>query len=252
MAGPEDGQPMLFAHGFGCNQEMWRLVAPHFEDRFRVVLFDYVGSGNAKRRFRKHKYQTLDGYADDLVEICTELDLREIVFVGHSVSAMIGLLAAQEIADRFAKTILISPSPCYLNIDDYEGGFTKAEIDQLLESLESNPFGWSSQLAAMIMNNPDRPELAQELDDSFCKMDPEVASVFASATFLADHRSILKGHPIETLIVQNKKDRIASEAVGRFTSQQIVGSKIVYLDNIGHCPHLSASRQTIEAMEAFL
>ncbi|WP_198664832.1 alpha/beta fold hydrolase [Lewinella sp. IMCC34191] len=252
ITGPENGQPMLFAHGFGCDQEMWRHVAPHFEDRYRVILFDYVGSGRSKRRFRRSKYQNLSGYVDDLVEICTTLDLRDIIFVGHSVSAMIGLLAVQQIADRFTKTILISPSPCYLNVGEYLGGFERKEIDQLLDSLESNYQGWSDQMASLLMYDAAHPELTQELSQSFCRMDPTVAYTFATATFLADHRSILPGHAIPTLILQNKQDRIAAEVVGEYTSEQIPGSQLVYLDNIGHCPHLSSPQLTIDAIENFL
>src|SRR5687768_988819 len=190
VSGVPGGQPMLFAHGYGCDQNMWRYVVPAFEDRFQVVLFDYVGAGESDLgAYSSNRYSSLQSYADDVLEICRELDLQDVIFVGHSVSSMIGVLAANTEPDRFAKLVMVGPSPRYINDGEYTGGFGEADIAELLESLESNYLGWSSAMAPVIMGNPDRPELGKELEASFCRTDPAIARDFARITFMSDNRA---------------------------------------------------------------
>src|SRR5215210_6798559 len=191
--GRRDGRPMLFAHGFGCDQNMWRYVWPAFAQDHRIVLFDHVGAGNSDwSAFDRERYGSLRGYADDVLEICRQLDLSDVVFVGHSVSAMIGALAATEEPERFARLVLVGPSPRYVDDDGYTGGFTREDIEGLLDSMESNYLGWSSAMAPVIMGNPDRPALGEELENSFCRTDPEIAGHFARTTFLSDNREDLQ------------------------------------------------------------
>jgi sigma-B regulation protein RsbQ len=245
--------PMIFAHGFGCDQNMWRLVAPAFEDAYRVVLFDHVGSGRSDpAAFQRAKYSSLSGYATDLLEICAALELEGAVFVGHSVSAMIGVLAALREPKRFSSLVMVGPSPCYLNDGDYRGGFDRKDIDALLESLESNFLGWSSQMAPVIMGNAARPQLGEELTNSFCRTDPEKARVFARATFLSDNRADLPRLKTRSLILQCSQDAIAPESVGRYLKAALPDSELVMMKATGHCPNLSAPEETIAAMRGFL
>jgi sigma-B regulation protein RsbQ len=252
-SGRVGGTPMVFAHGFGCDQNMWRLVAPAFEDEYRVVLFDHVGAGGSDHSaYSRSKYGSLDGYADDVLEICRELELRDIVFVGHSVSAMIGVLAAQREPDRFAKLVLVGPSPRYIDDDGYVGGFTREDIEGLLESLDSNYLGWSSAMAPVIMGNADRPHLGAELTASFCRADPEIAKRFARVTFLSDNRADLERLKVPTLVLQCSDDVIAPTSVGEYVHDRVAGSELVHLRATGHCPNLSAPEETIEAIRSFL
>ena len=251
MGNPE-GQVLLFAHGFGCDQRMWRYVTPAFTDRYRIVLFDYVGAGAATRTFDPQRYAELTGYADDVVEIVQALDLRNVVFIGHSVSAMIGVLAAKRAPDRFSKTVMIGPSPRYIDDEGYVGGFAPEDIEELLDNLESNYLGWSGAITPVIMGNADRPELTEELNNSFCRMDPTIAHTFAEATFKADNRADLPGHHLPTLVLQCREDHIAGEAVGEYTAAHLPQATLVRLQATGHCPHLSAPQETIAAISAFL
>jgi sigma-B regulation protein RsbQ len=251
--GRRDAQPMMFAHGFGCDQNMWRHVWPAFEDDYRVVLFDHVGSGRSDlSAWHRSRYSSLQGYADDVVEICRELDLSEVVFVGHSVSAMIGVLAAAHEPERFARLVLIGPSPRYIDDQDYTGGFTRADIEELLDSMDSNYLGWSSAMAPVIMGNEERPELGEELTNSFCRTDPEIARHFARVTFLSDNRSDLPQVATPSLVLQCSSDAIAPEPVGRYVDEQLPDSRLVLLEATGHCPNLSAPGETIAAIEKFL
>lgn len=253
VVGPTDGQPVMFAHGFGCDQSMWRYVAPRFEDDFRVVLFDHVGSGASDlSAYDPTRYTSLTSYASDVLDICRELDLRDVVFVGHSVSAMIGVLAAIEEPERFAKLVLVVPSPCYIDDGDYVGGFSEADIAELLESMESNYLGWSAAIAPVIMGNPDHPELTQELSASFCRTDPDIARRFAQVTFLSDNRSDLPRVTTPTLVLQCTNDAIAPLAVGHFVRDAIPGSSLVLIEATGHCPHLSAPDATADAIAEFV
>ena len=253
VSGRPDGPPMLFAHGFGCDQNMWRFVAPAFEDTHRIVLFDHVGAGRSDlSAFDPDRYSDLRGYADDVLEICRALDLQDVVFVGHSVSAMIGVLAAGQEPERFSRLVLVGPSPRYIDDGEYVGGFTSADIDGLLESLDSNYLGWSGAMAPVIMGNPDRPELGDELTNSFCRTDPTIASHFARVTFTSDNRSDLPTVRVPTLILQCREDAIAPPSVGAYVHREIRGSTLVELDATGHCPNLSAPEETVTAIKSFL
>lgn len=245
-------QPMLFAHGFGCDQNMWRFVAPAFSD-YRTILFDHIGCGRSDiSGYQPEKYRRLEGYAQDVLEICRELDLENVVFVGHSVSAMIGVLAAIEEPQRFSKLVLIGPSPCYIKDADYSGGFAREELDGLLDFLESNYLGWASAMAPAIMGNPGRPELGMELTNSFCRADPQIAKQFARVTFYSDNRGDLHKVRVPSLILQCSEDVIAPLAVGEYLKQHLPGSQLWVMQATGHCPNLSAPEETILAMRAFL
>ena len=251
--GAPHGRPMMFAHGFGCDQNMWRHVWPAFEDGFRIVLFDHVGAGGSDAgAFDRDRYGSLRGYADDIVQIARELDLRDVVFVGHSVSAMIGVLAATAEPERFGALVLIGPSPRYIDDGDYRGGFSREDIEELLESMDANYLGWSSAMAPVIMGNDDRPELGEELTNSFCRSDPEIARQFARVTFLSDNRADLPSLRIPALVLQCSDDPIAPEAVGRYVAASLPQSRFVQLAATGHCPNLSAPQETIDAIRAFV
>jgi sigma-B regulation protein RsbQ len=253
VTGKPDGQPILFAHGYGCDQNMWRFVAPRFEDDFKVVRFDYVGAGHSDvAAYDPERYASLQGYVDDVLDIVRELDLRDVVFVGHSVSSMVGVLAALAEPDRFAKLVLVGPSPRYIDEGGYRGGFSEQDITELLDSLDSNYLGWSSTIAPVIVGNPDRPELGAELTESFCRTDPTIASRFARVTFLSDNRADLGRVTTPTLILQCSDDVIAPQAVGEYVHAAIPGSELVLLQATGHCPHLSAPDETAEAIAAFV
>lgn len=253
VSGVPNGQPMVFAHGFGCDQHMWRFVAPHFENRFRVVLFDYVGHGGSSCSAEElDRYGTLDAYADDLLEVCRELDLQNVVLVGHSVSAMLGVLAANRDPERFTKLVLVAPSPRYIDDAHYVGGFSESDIEGLLVSLESNYLGWSSAMAPVIMANADRPELGGELEASFCRTDPALARQFARATFLSDNRADLALVRQPTLVLQCTNDAIAPVKVGEYVRDAIPDARLVLLEATGHCPHLSAPDETVAAMADFV
>lgn len=245
--------PMIFAHGFGCDQNMWRFVAPAFEADLLTVLFDHVGAGKSDiDAYRADKYSNLDGYADDLVEIGQALGVNQGVFVGHSVSAMIGVLASIKAPGMFESLILVGPSPRYIDADGYYGGFTEPQIDQLLRSLADNHMGWSAAMAPAIMGNPDRPELGDELVNSFCRTDPEIARQFARTTFTSDNRSDLAKVVARTLILQCSDDIIAPEAVGAYVHENIEGSELKILNATGHCPNLSAPDEVVAAIREFL
>ena len=244
---------MVFAHGFGCDQNMWRFVAPAFEESFRTILFDHVGAGGSDlSAYDPSKYSDLSGYADDLVELCRELNVRSGVFVGHSVSSMIGVLASLKAPELFGKLVLVGPSPCYINDGDYSGGFTKEQIEELLESLDDNHMGWSAAMGPTIMGNPDSPELAEELTNSFCRTDPEIAKAFARVTFLSDNRADLASVRTPTLILQCSDDVIASTQVGEYVHKNMPGSEFILLAATGHCPNLSAPAEVISAIRAYV
>lgn len=244
---------MVFAHGFGCDKNMWRLVAPAFEEDYRVVVFDHVGAGGSDlSAFDPIKYATLDGYAEDVVELCRELGVEGGVFVGHSVSAMIGAIASRMAPELFDELVMVGPSPRYINAEDYVGGFTEAQIHELLDFLDNNYMGWSQAMAPAIMGNADRPELGEELTNSFCRTDPEIAKQFARTTFLSDNRADLAAVKARTLILQCSEDVIAPTEVGHFVHRHVANSELVIMEATGHCPNLSAPEETIAAMKAFL
>jgi sigma-B regulation protein RsbQ len=253
VTGPEDGPVVVLSHGFGCDQNLWRLVVPTLAERFRVVLFDHVGAGRSDpSAWSAERYSTLAGYVDDVLDILRELDQTDVTFVGHSVSAMIGVLASEREPRRFGKLVLLTPSPRYIDDDGYRGGFSRADIEELLESLDSNYLGWSAVMAPVIMGNPDRPELGEELTNSFCRTDPAIARVFARVTFLSDNRADLAKVSVPTLVLECAQDVIAPREVGAYVHGQITGSRLVTLDATGHCPQLSAPEATAAAIAAFV
>lgn len=253
VSGREGAPVIMLAHGFGCDQNMWRLVVPALVEEYRVVRFDYVGSGRSDlTAWNEERYASLEGYARDVVEICDELDLQDVAFVGHSVSAMIGVLAAAAAPSRFSSLVMIGPSPCYIDDEGYRGGFSADDIDELLDSLESNYLGWSGAMAPVIMGNPDRPELGEELTESFCATDPDIARVFARTTFLTDSREDLAKVTVPTLVLDCTQDVIAPREVGAYVHSAIPGSRLVTLDATGHCPQLSAPEATATEILAFV
>ena len=246
-------QAMVFAHGFGCDQNMWRFVAPAFEKEFMTVVFDHVGAGGSDlKSYDKARYSSLAGYADDVVEIGRELDLKDAIFVGHSVSSMIGVLAVQKAPGMFGKLVLVGPSARYIDDEGYVGGFSAKQIEELLQFLESNHMGWSSQMAPAIMGNPERPELGEELTNSFCRTDPEIAKAFARVTFTSDNRKDLAGVDIPVLVLQCSEDIISSQEVGEFVNRSLKDSRMLVLNATGHCPNLSAPQEVIGAMRTFV
>jgi sigma-B regulation protein RsbQ len=253
VSGNPDAQPMLFAHGFGCDQNMWRWVVPAFENDYRIVLFDYVGSGKSDlAAYDPERYSTLDGYAQDVLDVCEALDLKDVIFVGHSVSSMVGVLAAKREPERFAKLIMVGPSPRYINDVGYVGGFERADIEGLLDLMDRNYIGWANFLAPVIMKNDDRPELAQELQESFCSTDPKIARRFAETTFFSDNRGDLTDVPVPSLILQCAEDAIAPVEVGRYLSLTLPKSTLRMMKATGHCPQVSHPQETIEAIREYL
>lgn len=246
-------QVMLFAHGFGCDQNMWRLVTPAFQEQYKIVLFDYVGCGKSDNgAYNPERYSSLNGYAQDILDICEELQLQDVIFVGHSVSSMIGLLAAIDQPDVFSSMIFIGPSPRYVNDMGYIGGFSKEDLEGLLDVMDNNYIGWANFLAPVVMKNHDRPELTAELEESFCSTDPVITRKFAQVTFFSDNRDDLSKLTMPCLILQCSDDALAPDAVGEYTHQMIKGSTFEKMEATGHCPHLSHPEETITLIQKFL
>jgi sigma-B regulation protein RsbQ len=244
---------LMFGHGYGCDQTMWEAVTPAFERDYKIVLFDYVGAGQSDfRAFDKDRYSSLHGYALDVLEICVELNLERVTFVGHSVSAMIGAMAAILEPEWFENLVMIGPSSCYLNDEDYVGGFDRAEIDALLHMIETDYGAWSTKMAPVVAGNPDKPEVAAAFAASLGRNDVAIAQSFARVTFLSDHRGDLPKLTTRTLILQAKDDVMAVETAGRHVSRCIADSRFVMLNATGHLPHVSSPGAVIEAMKSFL
>lgn len=249
----EGQKTMIFAHGYGCDQNVWRYLTPAFSEQYQIVLFDHVGAGDSDlSAYSPEKYSSLHAYAHDVLAILDDLGVEQAVYVGHSVSSMIGILAAIKAPARFEKLVLIGPSPCYINDDHYHGGFEREDIDELLTLLSTNYLGWSSSMAPVIMNQPDRPELANELFNSLCRTDPAIARAFAKVTFLSDNRADLPLLTRPALIMQCAEDAIAPESVGSYMHGRMPGSTLLRIESPGHCPHLSAPADTIAAIRSFL
>ncbi len=247
-------QPMLFAHGFGCDQNMWRFVTPAFEEDYRIVLFDYVGSGKSDlEAYNPERYASLDGYTQDVLDVCAELDLRDVLFVGHSVSGVVGMLASIREPERFARLLLVGPSPCYINEPPaYHGGFDRADIVGLLDVMEKNYIGWANFLAPVVMKNQERPELTRELEESFCSTDPAIARRFAEATFFSDNRDDLPKVTVPSLIMQCTEDAIAPLEVGQYLQRHLPQSTLRVMQATGHCPHMSHPEETIRIIKEYL
>ena len=254
LAGPKTGQPMVFAAGFGCDQTMWRFVAPDFTDEYQTVLFDYVGMGDSDvSAYDASKYSTLKAYAMDLIDLIDALRMEQVIFVGHSVGCMIGLLAAIDRPELFSKLVMVGPSPYYLNDPpDYMGGFDKSALEGLFDLMEKNYFGWAEYLAPIIMKNSNQPELADELENSFCSTDPAIARNFAQTTFFSDNRDDLPLAPVPSLLLQCADDSIAPTCVGEYVSRHMPESTLLYMEATGHCPHISHPAETIRLIRGFL
>ena len=253
VSGPADATPIVFAHGFGCDQSMWRKVAPDLATDHRVVTYDLVGSGGSDLdSYDRERYSRLESHAEDLVELCHELDVRDAVFVGHSVAAMVGVLAHVTHRDLFSALVLVGPSARYLDDDGYVGGFSRIDIDDLLETMDSNHLGWQDPLSGMVMANADRPELKAELEAVFCRNRPDIARHFAGVTFLGDNRDDLDKVDVPTLVLQTRHDAIAPVTAGQLVHERIADSRLVVIEGYGHCPHLSAPGETITAIREFL
>jgi sigma-B regulation protein RsbQ len=246
-------QTLMFAHGYGCDQSMWRAMIPAFENDFKLILFDYVGAGDSDfSAFDRTHYSSLRGYAEDVLEIIEELKVGSVTFVGHSVSSMVGALAAIEKPSYFENLVMIGPSPSYINDGDYKGGFDRSDIEGLLDLLDSNHLGWSATMAPLIMGAEQSPELIGELEASFCRTDPLFAQHFARVTFLSDNRADLSKVTTKTLILQCEKDMIAPVHVGEYVHRCLPNSQFEMLRATGHCPHMSAPQEVIDQMRRFL
>jgi sigma-B regulation protein RsbQ len=254
VRGNPDGRPMVFVHGFGCDQTLWRFVAPAFEANHRVVTFDYIGAGESDRSaYDAQRYASLDGYAADVLEIIRALDLEDVILVGHSVSAIVALLASIDDPGRITDLVLVTPSPRYVDDPpDYRGGFSSGDIDGLLEMMDVNAVGWAAFLAPIVMGNPERPDLARDLEVTFCSIDPTMARQFAEVTFRADNRADLARVTVPSLIIQCSTDAVAPPEVGEYMHRHLAGSRLQMIDAVGHCPHVSHPAQTIAAIETFL
>lgn len=244
---------MVFVHGYGCDQNMWRRVTPAFQEKYQIVLLDLVGAGNSDlKAFEPVRYSTLHGYAEDIIEVCDALSLTEVIFVGHSVSAMICGLAQIKRPDLFAGLVMVGPSPCYVNKEDYVGGFNQEDLEELIEMIDSNYLGWSKSMAPAIMGNPEEPALGEELTESFCQTDPAIAGHFAKTTFFSDNRKDLPRITSPTLVLQCSQDIIAPDSVGKYVSEKIEGSKFVQLEATGHCPHMSSPKELIAEVKDWM
>jgi sigma-B regulation protein RsbQ len=253
VSGAVAARPMVFAHGYGCDQNMWRFITPDFAVDHQVVTFDHVGFGNSDlSAYDPARYASLHGYAADVVEVMRDLELTDAVFVGHSVSAMIGVLAHARAPELFGAMVMVGPSARYVDDGDYRGGFTREQIRDLLDNLDANHLGWSTAMAPVIMGNPDRPELTEELTNSFCRTDPDVARQFARVSFLSDNRADLPGVDVPALVLQCSQDVIAPESAGRYVAEHVPDASFTQLAATGHCPHLSAPEETTAAIRAWL
>ena len=247
-------RPLVFAHGFGCDQRMWRFVAPQFEAKYRVVLFDYVGAGNSDwSAHDPHRYATLEGYKRDLLEVCDALELEDAIFVGHSVSSMVGALASIEAPSLFERLVMVAPSPCFINhAPDYTGGFERADIEGLFDIMDKNFSSWANFLAPLVVGSPDREDIVRELHHSFCSTDTDIARRFAQATFYADNRVALACVTVPSLILQCTDDALVPLSVGHYLKQHLSNSTLRILKAAGHCPHLTQPAKTSRAIRSYL
>ncbi|GAB2776368.1 sigma-B regulation protein RsbQ [Hymenobacter luteus] len=249
----QGAQTLLFVNGFGCDQSIWRYILPAFSAQYQLVLFDHVGAGlSDTTAYDPKKYASLEGYAQDVLDICHQLQLEQTILVGHSVGAMIGVLAAIQEPEAFERLLLLCPSPCYLNEEGYHGGFERQDIEDMLAFMEKDYVGWADSFVPFIMGNPDRPSLTVEMTHSFCQNDPAIARQFARVTFLSDNRPDVARLRVPCLLVQCAQDFVAPQEVGEYLRATIPDSTLVTLPVSGHCPHVSAPTETLDAMEHFM
>lgn len=249
----EGHQIIVMAHGFGCDQNMWQYITPYFKEQYKIVLFDYVGSGKSDMSaYDAEKYNSLHGYKQDLLEVIEALDLEQVIYFGHSVSSMIGLLAAIEQPQKFKQMIMIGPSPCYLNDEHYKGGFEKSDVEDLLSMMEMNFAGWASFMAPFAMGNEGTSPITEELENTFVSCNPQIAKQFAEVTFYSDYRDTIAKLQVPTLIMQCANDSVVPVEVGYYLHKNIKNSELVILDTRGHYPHISEPKLTVELMNNYL
>ncbi|SDZ80482.1 alpha/beta fold hydrolase [Pedobacter hartonius] len=249
----EGTETLLFGHGFGCDQNTWRSVIPAFLKEYKIVVFDYVGAGGSDlTAYDDERYSSLDGYANDIIDICTELQLHDVTFIGHSVSSMIGVLAIKMEPQFFKKIVFIGPSPMYMNEEGYKGGIDAGDLDDLLDVMDSNYLGWSRMVAPLIMGNEEKPDLAEALTASFCATDPEISKKFARVTFMSDNRKDLSSLTIPSLTIQCEEDFLTSREVAEYIQQHTANNTLIMLETKGHCPHLSDPKGVVSAMKGFI
>lgn len=246
-------QAIIFAHGFGCDQNVWRYLITEFENSYRIIVFDFVGSGQSDlTAYNSQRYSSLDGYALDVIEVLEKINLKSVIFIGHSVACMIGMKAAIARPEYFQSLIFVAPSPCYMIDDSYNGGMERAHLEALFDVMDSNYLGWSSSMAPLIMGNPERPELGEELTANFCATDPDIAREFARVTFLSDNRADLKMLKTPSLTLQCSSDILAPIEVGHYIHENTVNNTLVILSATGHCPHMSHPEETIQAISSYI
>jgi sigma-B regulation protein RsbQ len=245
---------LMFAHGFGCDQNMWERLTPYFKDDYRLVLFDYVGSGQSElSAFDRQRYSSINGYAQDIIDVCEALYINEAVFIGHSVSCSAGIVAANLHPEYFSQLVLIGPSPCFLNLPpDYLGGFDKQDLEELLELMDQNFVGWANYLAPVVAGLSGEGQIAGELSASFCSTDPLVAKTFARTTFFADNRKDFEQNNIPCLLLQHEKDTLAPLNVGEYLNSNTAKSTYRVLDVVGHCAHMSHAELVSETIKKYL
>lgn len=250
----EGEQTLLLAHGFGCDQNMWRFVKSDLGKKYRLVLFDYVGSGKSDlASFSSEKYSALDGYAENIIDVCRALNLEKVTIVGHSVSSMIGLIASIDSPQYFANMVMICPSPCFLNFPpNYFGGFERKDLEELIDLMDKNYIGWANYLAPLVMGSNNSPELIGEMSGSFCSTDPIIARVFAEATFFSDHRDILPKAKHPALVLQSRVDALASPSVGEYVQNNLPNSKMEIIDAEGHCLHMTCPEKIVQQIIDFV
>lgn len=247
-------QVIVFGHGLACDQRVWNNIISDFTDDYKVVLYDYVGAGNSDLSFfNLDRYSSLSGYALDLMEILESLNVKDVIFVGHSVSAMVGVLASIKKPDLFSKLILVGSSPRYLNsADAYIGGFEQSDIDELIDLMEVNFNGWATLAASMFMNNPDRLALSENLSKAFKKEDAVIVKNFAEVVFLSDHRKDLPQVSVPSLIMQCSEDSIVPLETAKYLHKNLKGSELVVMKATGHYPQLSYPKETVEVIKDYL
>ena len=249
----EGEHTLVLIHGYGCDKTMWNSVIPLLQDKYRIVVYDLLGCGASDlSQYDKARYATLDGHARDLIDVIEAMDIEQPTLVGHSVSAMTATLAANRLGDKVANVVMVCPSPSFINDGDYIGGFETSDIDALLETLEANYLGWSSEMAPAIMGTPDMPEHCETLTNSFCQADPDIARHFARVTFRADHREDVKALEHDALLIQCRDDVIVPDAVGQWMQDNMKAADLVVLDATGHCPHISYPKETAAAIMRYL
>ena len=254
VVGKKNAPVLMLAHGFGCDQNMWRFILPELEYHYQIVLFDYTGSGNSLLTdYTVEKYSTLEGYAKDIIDIIDELQLKAVTIIAHSVSSTIASIASLDRPKIIKKIVMVCPSPCFLNIPpDYQGGFERSDLEELIGLMDKNYIGWANYLAPLVMGRSQSEELIGELSGSFCSTDPIVAKAFAQATFFSDHRHLLQKITCPVQILQSSSDALASISIGYYMAEKIVNSELVVIEAEGHCLHMTNYQKVTQVCLKFI